>query len=58
MLAWRLLLATGDPACADVIERTMLNGVLSGVSVDGDRVLLREPAPAPDQRRGRHLGHR
>ena len=35
MLAWRLLLATGDPACADVIERTMLNGVLSGVSVGG-----------------------
>jgi uncharacterized protein len=35
MLAWRLLLATGDPACADVIERTMLNGVLSGVSVEG-----------------------
>jgi uncharacterized protein len=35
MLAWRLLLATGDPDCADVIERTMLNGVLSGVSVEG-----------------------
>ena len=26
MLAWRLLLATGDPACADVIERTTYNG--------------------------------
>ncbi len=35
MLAWRLLLATGDPDCADVIERTMFNGVLSGVSVEG-----------------------
>jgi hypothetical protein len=35
MLAWRLLLATGDPDCADVIERTIYNGVLSGVSVDG-----------------------
>ncbi len=35
MLAWRLLLATGDPACADVIERTMYNGVLPGVSVGG-----------------------
>lgn len=35
MLAWRLQLATGDPACADVIERTMLNGVLSGLSLDG-----------------------
>jgi DUF1680 family protein len=35
MLAWRLLLATGRPDCADVIERTMFNGVLSGVSLDG-----------------------
>jgi DUF1680 family protein len=35
MLAWRLLLATGDPACADVLERTLYNGVLSGLSLDG-----------------------
>jgi hypothetical protein len=35
MLAWRLLLATGDSACADVIERTMYNGILSSLSVDG-----------------------
>jgi DUF1680 family protein len=35
MLAWRLLLATGDPACADLIERTMLNAVLPGISLDG-----------------------
>jgi DUF1680 family protein len=35
MLAWRLLLATGDPQCADVIERTIYNGVLSGSSLDG-----------------------
>ena len=35
MLAWRLLLATGDPDAADVIERTMLNGVLSGLAFDG-----------------------
>ena len=52
MLAWRLLLATGDPSCADVIERTMFNGVMSGVSVGGDGVLLRQPAPAPDEQRG------
>lgn len=37
MLAWRLLLATGDPACADAIERAMYNGVLPGVSLDGTR---------------------
>ena len=35
MLAWRLLLATGDRDCADAIERTVYNGVLSGVSLDG-----------------------
>jgi uncharacterized protein len=35
MLAWRLLLATGDPHCADVIERTAFNGVLPGLSLDG-----------------------
>ena len=35
MLAWRLLLATGDPVFADVIERTAYNGVLPGVSLDG-----------------------
>ena len=35
MLSWRLLLATGDPAHADVLERTILNGVLAGVGLDG-----------------------
>jgi DUF1680 family protein len=35
MLAWRLLQATGDPQCADVIERTIYNGVLAGSSLDG-----------------------
>ena len=35
MLSWRLLLATGAPEHADVIERTILNGVLAGVGLDG-----------------------
>ena len=35
MLAWRLLLATGDPDHADLIERTAYNGVLPGLSLDG-----------------------
>ena len=35
MLAWRLQLATGDPDCADVIERTVYNGVLPALSLDG-----------------------
>ena len=60
MLAWRLLLATGDPACADVIERTMYNGVLPGVSLDGDAFfyvnpLQRRTARAADEPR---LGER
>ena len=43
MLAWRLLLATGDPDCADVIERTTYNGVLPGVSFDGTRFFYVNP---------------
>jgi len=35
MLAWRLLLATGDPACADLIERTVYNAVLPSLSTAG-----------------------
>lgn len=35
MLAWRLLLATGEPACADVIERTVYNAILPALSLDG-----------------------
>ena len=35
MLAWRLLLATGEMRFADAIERALLNGILSGRSLDG-----------------------
>jgi DUF1680 family protein len=35
MLAWRLLLATGEPQYADLIERTMFNGVLAGIGLEG-----------------------
>src|ERR1700742_2396611 len=35
--AWRLLLATGDAAYADLIERTLYNAVLPGISLSGDR---------------------
>ena len=34
MLAWRLLLATGEAGYADAIERAIYNGVLSGLSPD------------------------
>jgi len=35
MLAWRLLLATGEVSYADAMERAMFNGVLSGLSLTG-----------------------
>lgn len=43
MLAWRLLLATGNPECADHIERTIYNGVLSGVSLQGTAFFYDNP---------------
>ena len=35
--SWRLLLATGKARYADLIERTLFNGMLAGVSLDGQR---------------------
>jgi len=43
MLAWRLLLASGEPRYADVIERTMYNGVLPGISLTGTRFFYMNP---------------
>jgi hypothetical protein len=49
MLAWRLLLATGEARFADALERTFYNAVLPGVSLDGTHffyvnpLLQREP---------------
>lgn len=61
MLAWRLLLATGEPRYADAIERTIYNAVLPGVALDGTsffyvnplRVRDRIEAAASEGRRGR-----
>jgi uncharacterized protein len=41
--SWRMLLATGEPRYADLIERTLLNGMLSGVSLDGDAFFYVNP---------------
>ncbi|HEY8718336.1 glycoside hydrolase family 127 protein [Pengzhenrongella sp.] len=35
--SWRLLLATGGARYADLIERTLFNGMLAGVSLDGQK---------------------
>jgi|tagenome__1003787_1003787.scaffolds.fasta_scaffold20983879_2 DUF1680 family protein len=54
--SWRLLLATGETKYADLIERTLYNAVISGVSLDGDRFFyvntlkVRQNAFADDQR--------
>ena len=33
---WRLLLATGEPKYADLLERQLYNAVLPGIALDGD----------------------
>ena len=43
MLAWRLLLTTGEPRFADLIERTALNGILSGLAADGCHFFYSNP---------------
>ncbi|MGC4891554.1 glycoside hydrolase family 127 protein [Micromonospora sp. DT227] len=54
MLAWRLLLASGDPGCADLIERTLFNVVAASPAADGRSFFYtnplhrREPGAAPD----------
>ncbi|WP_432879076.1 glycoside hydrolase family 127 protein [Kribbella sp. CA-245084] len=54
--SWRLLLATGESKYADLIERTLYNAVIPGVSLAGDRFFyvntlkVRHNAFADDQR--------
>jgi len=43
MWNWRMLLATGQPRYADVLERSLYNGFLSGVSLDGRRFFYVNP---------------
>jgi DUF1680 family protein len=57
MLAWRLLLATGDPQCADVIERTIYNGVLPGVSLAGTEFFYDNPLQRRTVRAAAARGH-
>ena len=41
--SWRMLLATGDARYADLFERTLFNGFLAGVSLDGTRFFYVNP---------------
>jgi DUF1680 family protein len=43
MWSWRMLLATGQGQYGDLIERTLFNGFLSGVSLDGERFFYVNP---------------
>jgi uncharacterized protein len=56
MLAWRLLLATGDPACADVIERTTYNAVLPSLSSDGTSFFYVNPLQRRTHRTWHEVG--
>lgn len=41
--SWRMLLRTGDPRCADLIERTLYNALLPGISLDGNAYFYVNP---------------
>jgi DUF1680 family protein len=43
MWNWRMLLASGLPRYADLLERSLYNGFLSGVSLDGRRYFYVNP---------------
>ncbi|MCS7145882.1 MAG: glycoside hydrolase family 127 protein [Aigarchaeota archaeon] len=43
MWNWRMLLATGEARFADVMELTLLNSILSGVSLDGTLYFYMNP---------------
>jgi DUF1680 family protein len=43
MWNWRLLLVTGESRFADMIERTLYNGFLSGISLDGQAFFYVNP---------------
>jgi len=46
---YRMLLATGDAKYADVYERAIYNGVISGVSLSGDRFFYDNPLESMGQ---------
>jgi DUF1680 family protein len=57
MLAWRLLLATGEAGYADAIERAIYNGVLSGISLTGTRFFYVNPLQRRTRRAAEPSGH-
>ena len=47
-LSWRLLMATGEARYADLLERTLYNGFLAGLSLDGERYSYVNPLQVRD----------
>jgi DUF1680 family protein len=45
---WRMLQITGDAKYADVMETTLYNGMLSGISLDGTRFFYTNPLSVND----------
>ncbi len=43
MWNWRMLMVTGDAKYADLIETTLLNAMLPGISLSGDRYFYQNP---------------
>ncbi len=43
MFSWRMLMITGEARYADLIERTLYNGFLSGLSLDGQKYIYANP---------------
>src|SRR5215210_5544276 len=43
MFSWRMLMITGEAKYADLVERTLYNGFLAGISLDGQRYIYANP---------------
>jgi uncharacterized protein len=43
MFSWRMLMITGEAKYADLLERTLYNGFLGGLSLDGQRYIYANP---------------
>ena len=43
MFSWRMLMITGEARYADLMERTLYNGFLAGLSLDGQKYIYANP---------------
>jgi DUF1680 family protein len=43
MFSWRMLMITGEARYADLMERTLYNGLLGGLSLDGQKFIYANP---------------